>query len=107
METSAKRVNWTANALLMVSDIFDYLENVSGEAFASGYVDDLLEFGNRLSVKSEHFSYCRNAVLQAKKYRCATFRNSYILIYKEDEHEVNLLAVIHERRSPKVFAAVE
>ncbi len=107
METSAKRVNWTANALLMVSDIFDYLESVSGEAFASDYVDDLLEFGNRLNTKSEHFSYCRNAVLQAKRYRCATFQNSYILIYKKDEMDVSLLAVIHVRRSPQIFAAVE
>ena len=107
MEEPEKYVNWTANALLMVSDIYDYLENVSGEDFASRYIDDLLEFGNHLNTESEHFSYCRNAILQAKGYRCATFRKSYVVIYKEDPARVNILAVIHSKRSPEVFGAVD
>lgn len=107
MEDATKNVNWTANALLMVSDIYDYLENVSGEDFASRYVDDVLEFGNSLNIKSEYFSYCRNAKLQAKGYRCATFRKSYVLIYKENAADVNILAVIHSKRSPEVFEAVD
>lgn len=106
MEEPEKYVNWTANALLMVSDIYDYLESASGEDFASRYVDDLLEFGNHLNVKSEHYSYCRNAKLQAKGYRCATFRNSYVMIYKENSAEVNILAVIHSKRNPEVFETV-
>jgi plasmid stabilization system protein ParE len=107
MEEPEKYVNWTANALLMVSDIYDYLENVSGEDFASHYVDDLLEFGNNLNTKSEHFPYCRNAKLQAKGYRCTTFRKSYVLIYKGNATQVNILAVIHSRRSPEIFEAVD
>jgi plasmid stabilization system protein ParE len=107
MEEPEKHVNWTANALLMVSDIYDYLENVSGEDFASRYVDDLLEFGNTLNTKSERFPYCRNAILQAKGYRCTTFRKSYVLIYKENTTEVNILAVIHSKRSPEVFEAID
>jgi hypothetical protein len=80
MEEPEKYVNWTANALLMVSDIYDYLENVSREDFASRYIDDLLEYGNTLNTKSEHFPYCRND---------------------------KLLAVIHSKRSPEVFEAVD
>jgi plasmid stabilization system protein ParE len=102
-----KYVNWTADALAMVADINDYLENVSGVGFASDYIDELLAFGSNLSKKSEHNSYCRNPKLQEKKYRCAIFKKTYILIYKENETDVAILAVIHQKRNPTVFEQIE
>jgi plasmid stabilization system protein ParE len=102
-----KLVNWTANALSMVADIYDYLENISGEIFSSDYLDQLLAFGNELNVKSEHYSYCRNTKLQEKFYRCALFKKTYILIYNENESVVNILAIIHTKRNPTVFEQVE
>jgi plasmid stabilization system protein ParE len=106
METE-KYVNWTAVALSMIADINDYLENISGEIFASDYIDDLLAFGNSLSQKSEYYSYCRNPKLQEKKYRCAIFRKTYILIYKENDTDVVILAVIHQKRNPIIFEQIE
>jgi plasmid stabilization system protein ParE len=106
METE-KYVNWTADALSMVADINDYLENVSGEDFASDYIDDLLDFGSNLSKKSEHNSYCRNSKLQEKKYRCVLFKKTYILIYKENDTDVVILAVIHQKRNPIIFEQIE
>ena len=103
---AAKRVNWTANALAMVANIFDYFENQSGEHFASAYIDDLLTFGNDLSSKSLHFSYCRNEKLQAKRYRCAVFRKSYVLIYNENISDVFILAVLHVKRGPEIFEQI-
>lgn len=41
------------------------------------------------------------------EYRCATFRKSYVVIYKEDPARVNILAVIHSKRSPEVFETVD
>ena len=38
-----KKVDWTANALAMVSDIYDYLEDQAGDDVASDYIDTLLE----------------------------------------------------------------
>lgn len=56
MEAS-KKVNWSANALLMVSELFDYLTETTSKHFADGYIDELLEFGESLAYKSEHYSY--------------------------------------------------
>lgn len=57
METTEKSVEWTANAALMLSDIYEFIESQSGEFVASEYLGELIEFGNRLATKSEHFSY--------------------------------------------------
>jgi plasmid stabilization system protein ParE len=103
---AGKKVDWTANALAMVADIYDYLEDQAGEDIASNYIDELLEYGNCLDEKSEHFSFCKHPKLQEKGYRCAQFRKTYVLIYKEDAIKVNILAVIHVRRSPEVFGEV-
>ena len=105
MET-AKKVNWTANALALVADLYDYLEIQSGEDFASNYIDALLLFGNDLNTKSEHYSFCRNAKLQARGYRCALFRKAYIVIYMEDDIEVVILGVIHVKRGPDIFEQI-
>ncbi|MCB0533296.1 MAG: type II toxin-antitoxin system RelE/ParE family toxin [Lewinellaceae bacterium] len=101
-----KAVNWTANALTLLADLYEFIESQSGDEFASNYVDDLLAFGNGLSTKSLHFSYCRNTKLQAKGYRCAVFRHTYILIYNQSETEVFILAVIHVKRGPDIFEQV-
>jgi plasmid stabilization system protein ParE len=103
---AGKQVNWTANALSMVSDIYDYLEDQAGSVVASDYIDDLLNFGNALDEKSEHYPFCRHSRLQEKGYRCAQFRKTYILIYRENNSEVNILAVIHAKRNPDVFEEV-
>jgi plasmid stabilization system protein ParE len=103
---AGKKVDWTANALAMVSDIYDYLEDKAGEDMASEYIDELLEYGNNLDEKSEHFSFCQHPKLQQKGYRCAQFRKTYVLIYKENSLQVNILAVIHVKRSPEVFGEV-
>lgn len=100
---TAKKINWTANALALVAEIYDYLENQSGEDFALAYIEDLLAFGNELDLKSEHYSYCRNITLQNRGYRCALFRKTYIIVYKENQFEVVILGVIHFRRSPDIF----
>lgn len=90
----------------MVADIYDYLEDQAGQDIASDYIDELLEYGNCLDEKSEHFSFCKHPKLQEKGYRCAQFRKTYVLIYKEDAIKVNILAVIHVKRSPEVFGEV-
>jgi plasmid stabilization system protein ParE len=104
---AGKQVNWTANALANIYDIQEYLESQAGKFVASEYVDVLLEFGNSLDVKSEYHSYCRHPKLQAQGYRCATFKKTYVLIYKESKQDVSILAVIHVKRSPDIFASVE
>jgi len=77
---ASKQVNWTANALQMVFDIFDYICSQADEVKASDYVTDLMDFGNALNEKSEHYSFCRHPRLQEKRYRCAFFRKAYIII---------------------------
>jgi len=106
METTGKGVDWTANAALMLSDIYVYIESQSGTFVASEYLGELIEFGNHLATKSEHFSYCRNIKLQTRGYRCALFKKRYVLIYKENEVSVTILAIIHAKRSPQEFEKI-
>lgn len=101
-----KTVNWSANALLMIADLYDYLLELSDDFSADDYVQELLDFGEQLSLKSEHYSYCRNPRLMNKGYRCALFRKKYILIYHSTESSVDILAVLHARRDPKDFEAI-
>ena len=54
---AGKKVEWTANALAMVTDIYDYLEDQAGDDIASDYIDTLLEYGNSLDEKSRIIVY--------------------------------------------------
>ena len=90
----------------MLSDIYEYIESQSGDLVASEYMSELIEFGNRLSTKFEHFSFCRNTKLQLRGYRCALFKKRYVLIYKEKETSVAILAIIHAKRSPQEFEKI-
>lgn len=103
---AGKKVEWTANALAMVADIYDYLEEQASDDIASDYIDDLLEFGNNLEEKSEHYSFCQHPILQEKGYRCAQFRKTYVVIYKYNGFKVSILAVLHIKRSPDIFGSV-
>ena len=39
----------------------------------------------------------------AKGFRCALFRKTYVVIYKTDDQEVVILAVIHVKRGLDIF----
>lgn len=45
-----KTVNWSANALLMIADLYDYLLELSDDFSADDYVQELLDFGEQLSL---------------------------------------------------------
>lgn len=105
METE-KKVNWTANALFMVTDIYEYLAEEASEQIASDYIDDMIAFGSSLNLHSTVYAYCRHPELAAKGYRCALFRKTYLLIYKSDETRVDILAIIHAKRGPEAYEEV-
>ena len=90
---AAKKVNWSLNAMLMLGELYDFLEEQMGDSAATGYLDDLMDFGNALDFKSSRFSFCRNKKLQTVGYRCATFRKKYILVYRESTNNVDILGV--------------
>ncbi len=98
-----KWVNWSLNAMLMVGELYDYLVEVMGEPKSDEYIEELMDFGNSLEIKSDFHSFCRNHKLQTAGYRCALFRKKYIIIYKTDEKRVNILGVLHAKRSPQAF----
>jgi plasmid stabilization system protein ParE len=98
-----KKVNWSLNAMLMLGELYEYLEEQLGSLKATDYLNDLMDFGNSLEVKSTRHSFCRNQKLQSKGYRCARFRKKYILVYKTDKKLVNILGVVHAGRGPEVF----
>ncbi len=62
---ATKKVNWSLNAMLMLGELSDYLEEQIGDVKTIEYIDNLMDFGNALDSKSIHFSFCRNKKLQA------------------------------------------
>ena len=101
-----KKVNWSLNAMLMLGELYEYLEEQMGGFKADEYLDELMDFGNSLETKSTLHSFCRNKQLQSKGYRCALFRKKHILIYKIAGNLVTILGVLHVRRGPEAFEAL-
>jgi hypothetical protein len=98
-----KNVNWSLNAMLMLGELYEFLEGQMGDLKATDYLNDLMDFGNSLEAKSTLHSFCRNQMLQTKGYRCARFRKKYILVYKTDKKQVNILGLVHVGRGPEAF----
>jgi plasmid stabilization system protein ParE len=103
---AALMVYWSANAARMLAELSDYLTDLMGQNAADDYLDALIDFGNELSIKAEHYSFCRNFKLQALDCRCAMFRKKYIVVYKSDGFQVNILGVIHSSRDSAAFEGI-
>jgi plasmid stabilization system protein ParE len=99
-------VHWSANAARMLAELSDYLTDLMGQNTADDYLDTLIDFGNDLSSRAELYSFCRNLKLQALDCRCANFKKKYVLIYKIDGLQVNILGVIHSSRDSSAFESV-
>ena len=97
---AAKKINWSLNAVLLLGELYDYLEEQLGELKTQDYLDELMDFGNTLDLKSTHHSFCRHKKLMENEIRCARFKDKYFIIYKTDARSVAILAVLHVKRGP-------
>lgn len=91
-------VNWTFSALEMLVEIHEYLSEYS-ERSADRYISELLEYLDKLKSYPEMCAPCKNSDFKNLGYRCCHFKK-HIIYYEKNEHIVNILAVIHEKRDP-------
>ena len=90
--------NWTFSALEMLAEIHDYISEQSGEFSADKYINGLVEYTERFEKHPESCAPCRNPKLKELGYRCCNFKK-HIIIYEYIDNIVNILAIIHSKRS--------
>jgi len=61
------------------------------------FADSLYDFGQSLSIFPEKYSICKRKPLSSKELRCASFEH-YLFVYKVEQHEIIIHAVIHSSR---------
>lgn len=95
-----RRIIWSPSAIQMLWSIHEYIAetNLSN---ADKFVDDILSFVQPLALFPQMFALCQNKILAQKSYHCAVFQKSYTIIYKIQDSEVYILAVVHNSRNPK------
>jgi plasmid stabilization system protein ParE len=57
--------------------------------------DRMLAFIPSLRIMPEKYAFCRHSKFANKKYRCATFEQTYIFVYAIHIDKVLLLRVMH------------
>ena len=92
------KITWSHSALSMLAEIHEYKSQES-ELSAEKYIDSLLESTEKLNKHPEFCAPCRNAKLREKGFRCCLFKQ-HIIVYEVIDENVEILAVIHSRRSP-------
>ncbi len=105
MEEPSAKINWSFRAMDELSDIREYLVEVSSEKKADSFVDELLEVIQKLENNSEFHGFCPHPKLQEKGYRCIRFKN-YLVIYFVLGNTVQIIAIMHAKRNPKDFDAL-
>lgn len=96
-----KLINWTFPAMEMLAEIHEYLSEYSNSA-ADKYIQELVEYTERLKQHPEACAPCRNPRLMAAGFRCCQVKN-HIIIYEVLIDRVNVLAVMHVKRDPRDF----
>ena len=95
-------INWTIPALQMLHKIYDYI-SLNSVKNAANYINDIYEFVSKLEKHPEFCSFCKYTKLKIKEFRCCNFK-SHVIIYENiSKSELNILAVIHQKRSPNFF----
>ena len=92
-------VNWTFSALEMLAEIHDYILEQSGELSADKYMNELVEYTEKLEKHPESCAPCRNSRLRELGFRCCNFKK-HIIIYDFIGGVVNIHAIIHSKRNP-------
>lgn len=103
MEEAKKKINWSFQALEHVVSIEEYISQYNIVASES-FVSDLFNLVNEtLANFPERNPPCSFPKLQSAGYRCMKFRKKYLVVYKEQEDFINILAVLYAGRDPKIF----
>jgi len=95
-------VNWSIPSLNMLKEIYDFISETSLKN-AANYIDGIYDFVKKLEKNPERCAFCKYQKLNKKGFRCCNVK-SHVVIYQIDsEFEITILAIIHQKRSPKVF----
>jgi plasmid stabilization system protein ParE len=99
---SQQKIIWRKDAFQMLLEIGEYLSEFIGEDKANQFVDDIIEKTDTLLINPSRYPPCRFKLLQKNNFRCILFKK-YVIVYREENDEIRIYGVIHERRNPKVF----
>jgi plasmid stabilization system protein ParE len=100
--TNKSKINWSFQALLELAEIHEYLTDQVSDDFADQFVDELMAKTKKLEDNPEFYHPCPYKKLLAVGYRCMNYKK-YVLIYKVNPAEVEVLAIMHSGRNPKSF----
>ena len=85
--------------------IMMYIAEQGNPERAVTFSNELYEFGYSLATVPFGYPVCRHPQLAKRKMRCATFRKTYIFIYKPIRHTIVIYNIIHGSKNPIRFSA--
>ena len=82
-------------ARLQIEEIAAYIQENGYPETAERFALLLFDFAESLVLMPDKYVFCRKPAFKRWNYRCATFRNNYIFVYKITYHRVVLKQIIH------------
>ena len=97
MEEKEITVTWKKRAKNSLQKIYDFIAVDSPEK-ADKFIDKVIDFGDSLKIFPEKYPVCRRKSYAKRKYRCVTFDNTYVFVYKVVKKQLVIYNVIHGKR---------
>ncbi len=87
----------------MLAGIHEYISEKASPKSAQKYVSGIYDSVKKLETHPKSCAPCIHHKLQKAGYRCCKHKNHIIIYEFGGEIEVEILAIIHSRRSPMFF----
>lgn len=93
------KVSWSPDSLQTLHESFDYIKQQSPQN-ALLVMEQLLDFGDNLSLFPDKFPLCKKAVLRRKKLHCVTYLN-HTFIYGVRKNNLFIFNLVHASQHPR------
>jgi plasmid stabilization system protein ParE len=93
------KVKWHPAALQTLQESFTYITEQSPQN-ARLVLEQLLDFGDNLSLFPDKFPLCKKSVLKRKKLHCVAYLN-HIFIYGVQKNQLFIFNLVHASQHPK------
>jgi len=97
------KIIWSNKALNLLLEITSFIADKISLSKANEFQLEIFSFVTEKLTHPERNPPCRFVKLKEAGYRCLNFKKKYIIVYRVQQNNVLIIAIVASRRNPDFF----